>query len=349
MTELQTGGFPEEGLRFDAPSRLNELVFKILRDHIVDGAFENGLVLRENAVAEAFGVGRAPVRMALRRLEEEFLVSKRAGHGFQVSRGGTPKQSLHVPLAKAGLIVPPELNERLNKRNRRQHIYPTVERAVAACLTLGRFRINQSALAEHFGVSRTVAHEVLTGLERVGFVRQGRNARWYAGRLTVEDLRESYELRWLLEPVALLQAAPGLSRKRLTEARDQILRAQQKDLPDPEDLNDIEMALHTGIVLDCTNRQMRTVLRNCQLPIIVTYGTVVRRADTSRHKSGIPETLAEHLAIIDLLLDGRSEAASKALEAHIRHGSEMSLPHFVDAPAVATDSIPPYLILEPEN
>lgn len=349
MTHLQTGGSVAEELRSDAPSRLNELVFEILRDHIVDGAFEDGLVLRENAVAEAFGVGRAPVRMALKRLEDEFLICKRQGHGFQVAQGGAPKKSVHLPLHKAGLIVPADLDEKLVKRNRRQHIYPAVERAVAASLTLGRFRINQSALAEHFGVSRTVAHEILTGLERVGFVRQGRNARWYAGRLTVEDLRESYELRWLLEPVALLQAAPGLSRQRLAAARDQILRAQGKGPPDPEDLNDIEVALHTGIVLDCTNRQMRTVLRNCQLPIIVTYGTVVRRPDVSPHRSGIPETLAEHLKIIELLLDGRAEEASKALEAHIRHGAEMSLPHFAKPPITAPENIPPYLIQEEEG
>jgi DNA-binding GntR family transcriptional regulator len=332
-----------------APPRLNEVVYSVLRAHIREGAFDEGLVLREKEVAEVFGVGRAPARMALKKLESESLVRKRQGHGFVVAMCSPEPQRLHLPLLDAGLVLPKTLDENLAKRNWRQHIYPTVERTVASCLIFGRFRLNQSALAEHFGVSRTVAHEVLTGLERVGFVRQGRNARWYAGRLTVEDLRENYELRWLLEPIALLQAAPGLSRNHLAAARDQILRAQDKTLPDPEELNDIEMALHTDIVLNCTNRQMRTVLRNCQLPIIVTYGTVARRGDTSPYKSGIPETLAEHLNIIDLLLDGNAEEASKALEAHIRHGAKMSLPHFGGPLTLAPEIIPPYLVREDED
>lgn len=330
--------------RLGAPSRLNDLVFDVLHRHIVDGAFEDGLVLRENAIAEEFGVGRAPVRMALKRLADESLIRKRRGHGFEVARHGRPPVSKHVSLREAGLVLPGALSEQLSKRNWRQHIYPAVERAVASCLSFGRFHVNQSALAEHFGVSRTVAHEVLTSLERLSFVRQGKNARWYAGPLTIEDLRESYELRTLLEPAALRQAAPTLAREDLVSARDQILRAQAKEVPDPEEINDIEMTLHTGIVLACTNKQMRNVLRNCQLPIIVTYGTVVRGTRGPHHRSGVPETLADHLEIIDLLLAGRIKDAARALEAHIRHGMELSLPHFVDPPPLAPRQVPPYMV-----
>jgi DNA-binding GntR family transcriptional regulator len=327
-----------------APSRINEVVYDVLHEHIVRGAFEDGLVLRENDVAGIFGVGRAPARMALRKLAEEDLIRKRHGHGFEVARGGGPAASKHRSLLEAGLVLPHALAEKLAKRNWRQHIYPTVEKAVASCLIFGRFHVNQSALADYFGVSRTVAHEVLTSLERVGFVRQGRNARWYAGPLTVADLREGYQMRWLLEPEALRQAAPGVPRAQLIEAREQILDAQRDSRPDPDELNDIELALHRDIVLACTNRQMRTVLRNCQLPIIVTYGTVAR-SDPARHlASGVPETLAEHLTVIDLLLAGRIDAAAKALEAHIRHGAEMSLPHFSNPPPLTSERVPPYMV-----
>lgn len=327
-----------------APSRINELVYDVLHAHIVGGTFEDGLVLRENDVAGIFGVGRAPARMALRRLAEEDLIRKRRGHGFEVARGGKSATSKHRPLLEAGLVLPHALAEQLAKRNWRQHIYPTVERAVASCLIFGRFHVNQSALASHFGVSRTVAHEVLTSLERVGFVRQGRNARWYAGPLTVDDLREGYQMRWLLEPEALRQAAPGVPRAQMLDAREQILQAQRDPRPAPDALNAIELALHADIVLACTNRQMRTVLRNCQLPIIVTYGTVAR-SDPARHlASGVPETLAEHLTVIDLLLAGRIDDAAKALEAHIRHGAEMSLPHFCNPPPLSPERVPSYMV-----
>ena len=328
-----------------APARINELVYDVLRRHIVEETFADGLVLRENDVAAAFGVGRAPARMALGRLAGEGLIRKRPGHGFEVARNGRPPAVRHRSLADAGLVLPAALAGQLAKRNWRQHIYPAVERAVASCLIFGRFHINQSALAGHFGVSRTVAHEVLTSLEKVGFVRQGRNARWYAGPLSVDDLRESYQLRWLLEPEALKQAAqlvafPG----KLREARGRILAVQRMPLPEPEELNDIEMTLHADIVLSCTNRQMRTVLRTCQLPIIVTYGTVVRSASAALYGTGVPETLAEHLTVLDLLLAGRVDAAAAALAAHVRHGAELSLPHFIDPPPLTAERIPPYMV-----
>jgi DNA-binding GntR family transcriptional regulator len=320
-----------------APSRINELVYDVLREHIVAGTFADGLVLRENDVAAAFGVGRAPARMALRKLAEENLIRKRRGHGFAVARNGALANSRHQSLFDAGLVLPQALAGQLTKRNWRQHIYPTVERAVASCLIFGRFHINQSALAGHFGVSRTVAHEVLTSLEKIGFVHHGDNARWYAGPLSVDELRDSYQLRWLLEPEALRQAAGHLPREKLIEAREQVLRAQQAELPDPEELNDIEMTLHTDIVLSCTNRQMRTVLRTCQLPVIVTYGTVVRSARAAMYGTGVPETLAEHLVVIDLLLAG-------ALGAHVRHGAELSLPHFINPQPLAPERVPPYMV-----
>ena len=329
-----------------APPRLNELVYSVLRQHIVDGSFADGLVLRENAVAEAFGVGRAPARMALRKLQDESLVRKRQGHGFVVAAHGSPGTSLHMPLEDAGLVLPMALGERVAKRNWRQHIYPAVEQTIASCLIYGRFRINQSGLADHFGVSRTVAHEVLTSLERVGFVRQERNARWYAGPLTVQDMEENYEMRWLLEPPALTQAAKLIPRDDLLRARDDILRVQAQEKRIPEDLNRVEFTLHTDLVLRCTNRQMRTVLRNCQLPVIVSYGTVVRNAAPITRPSGVPETLDQHLGIIDSLLAGEVGEAARQLETHIRHGYQYSMPHFVNPPPLASDRVPPYMVQE---
>ena len=55
-------------------------------------------------------------------------------------------------------------------RSRHGRLYPDAEHAVAACLAYGRFHLNESALAEHYDVSRTVAHEVLTRMERTGLI-----------------------------------------------------------------------------------------------------------------------------------------------------------------------------------
>lgn len=56
-----------------------------LREAILDGALAPSTWLREDELAETFGVSRTPVREALRRLSDEGLAVKTAHHGTVVA------------------------------------------------------------------------------------------------------------------------------------------------------------------------------------------------------------------------------------------------------------------------
>jgi DNA-binding GntR family transcriptional regulator len=56
-----------------------------LRERILRGEFADGAVLRQEALAERYGVSRLPVREALRLLEGEGLVTLKAHHGAVVA------------------------------------------------------------------------------------------------------------------------------------------------------------------------------------------------------------------------------------------------------------------------
>ena len=188
----------------DGSSPLYELIYAVLREHLVDGSFPAGLVLGKSAVARAFHSSRTPAVAALQRLRAEGLIRDFDGLGYLAGRAPAPP--IRRKLAEAGLRLPPDIAASLKVRSRQGRIYPDAEHAVAACLAYGRFHLNESALAEHYDVSRTVAHEVLTRMERTGLISQHVNKRWYAGPLTAERLSEHFEMRWLLEPAALGQA-----------------------------------------------------------------------------------------------------------------------------------------------
>ena len=194
----------------DGSAPLYELIYAVLREHLLDGSFPAGLVLGKSAVARAFRSSRTPAVAAL-------AAPARGGPdpGFRwlgLSRRPGAAAPIRRKLADAGLRLPPEIAASLKVRSRHGRIYPDVEHAVAACLAYGRFLLNESALAEHYDVSRTVAHEVLTRMERTGLIPQDVNKRWYAGPLTAERLSEHFEMRWLLEPAALGQAMDRLDR-----------------------------------------------------------------------------------------------------------------------------------------
>jgi DNA-binding GntR family transcriptional regulator len=56
-----------------------------LREEILDGALAPGLQIRQEAMAEQFGVSRVPIREALRQLEAEGLVTSELHRGAFVS------------------------------------------------------------------------------------------------------------------------------------------------------------------------------------------------------------------------------------------------------------------------
>lgn len=60
-------------------------IFRALKDDILNGVLPPGLQIRQEAVAEQFGVSRVPVREALRQLESEGLLTSEMHRGAFVS------------------------------------------------------------------------------------------------------------------------------------------------------------------------------------------------------------------------------------------------------------------------
>lgn len=320
-----------------AASPLYEVIYDVLRKHIRDGAFPPGLVLGETGVARAFGASRVPAATALRRLYEEGLVRDFNGRGYLVP-GNDRAKPIRLDLSKAGLKLPLALAGSPTPRNRHMLIYPQVEHDIAACLSYGRFLVNESALAEHFGVSRTVAHEVLTKIERTGLISRDSNRRWYAGPLDEQLLSEHYEMRWLLEPIALGQVAAGIDKAEIEEKNRRALSARDGASP-PDVLERLEHDLHVDIVLRCPSQQLRETIRRSQLPLIATHSTFA----TNQSKAEVATMIAEHLEILGCLQAGRDRHAAAALQAHLRRslGSNLELLRRLHPPP--DGYLPPYL------
>jgi DNA-binding GntR family transcriptional regulator len=312
---------PHEAASAGAARRLSplyEIIHRVLRQHIADGRFPAGLVLGESAVARAFRSSRIPAGAALRRLRDDGLVRSFSGRGFLV--GAKSEAPVRLDLPSAGLRLPDDLRWALDVRSRKARIYVQIEHQVACCLPYGRFQLNESLLAASYGVSRTVAHEVLTRLERAGLIAQGLNRRWYAGPLTPRLMHEHFEMRWLLEPIALSQSAGALAPDDLLVKRDRIRKARKSPLTS-RIVETLERDLHVDTVLKCQNQQLRDAIRRSQLPLIATHETFKRYRDVGEMKT----LLAEHEAVFQHLIDGRLPQAMAALESHVRRSVAPSM------------------------
>ena len=329
----------KEQSHIDAP--LYEIIYRVLHDHISSRRFPAGLVLSESAVSRAFETSRIPAASALKRLLDDGLVRGFAGRGVLVDPDGVGGQPVRRELSDAGLVLPPALKDRRATRNRGGRIYPDVEHAVASCLAHGRFMLNESALAEHYGVGRATAHEVLTRLERTGIIAQDSNQRWYAGPLTADLVRQHFEMRWTLEPVALSQAAARLDRGDLIKKRERLNRIGSGRRR-PAMLERVERDLHIDVVGRCDNALLRETVRRSQLTLIATHTTFHRY----QHDEEIVTMAAEHGVIFDRLIAGRVAPAAAALEAHLRRSLEPNIALLSVLGPLPPESCPPYLVAD---
>jgi DNA-binding GntR family transcriptional regulator len=318
------------------PAPLYEVIYAVLRDHIVGRRLNPGLVLSESNVARAFKASRVPVRAALRRLHAEGLVNEFNGRGYLAGSGDL--HPIRMGLDEAGFRLPQLLAAQLAARNRWEHIYPTVEHAIAICLAFGRFMINESTLAEHYSVSRTVAHEVLAKLERTGIVTRDQNQRWYAGPLTAKNIREHFEIRWLLEPVALRQAFPRLDKRALERKRDELISAADGQLA-PEALERIERDLHVELISHCDNELLLETVMRSQLPLFAAHTAFHRYQRTGE----IETMVSDHAAILGLLITGQLESAASMLDSHIKHSLETSLGIWEQLGDIPKEMLPNYM------
>lgn len=316
----------------------HELVGRILRSNIAQGHFPPGLVLKEATLAALLQTSRAPVQRALQSLERDDLVHRPAAGGVLVGPRDAGIGPITAELRDLGLLVTDEVDEALQQRGAWERIAAEVEAAVSACLVFGEFRIVEAELAAHHGVSRTVIRDVLGRLQERGLLRKTQNSRWIAGPLTAQTIKDRYALRAILEPAAMVAAAAGLDRPRLTALRD---RAQA--LERAGDAGAGTAPLFDDFVALCILTTPNPVLCDS----IRQNLTPLTAAAAALDALGLPHdeaAMSELRMAIDLLLNGSVDAAAAWWRDHLsaacgRSIAQLKIVAIIDHPA----SLAPYL------
>lgn len=317
-------------------SHLYAVIAEVLDKHIRRGDLPPGLVLLEQPIAEVFQTSRAPVQRALAELESRQLIHRFAGRGFLVGPPTPGLLPLRTPFKSLNLALSPQADAALQTRGSWERIYAEVEQAVASCLVFGRFRIIEAELAQHYDVSRTVARDVLSRLQERGLVGKNQSSHWVAGPLTAKDIRELYELRSALEPLALRSVALNASRDELEACRERCTVARPEDCT-VELIDRIEVDLHETLLLATRNDRLADSLRHVQLPLVAT-----ERFLRSIGVPVEPRVADEHRIVYELLLQGAVDAAVSTLTHHLQADARRSITHLktvaviVDPPRLAS-------------
>ena len=312
--------------------RLYQRAFDILAEQIALGRIEAGARLQESTVAAQFGISRAPARQALSELERRGLVEKAEGRGYRVRPGNE--------VAERGEAVAGALADdlRLQSRPSWEPIYSEVEGEIAARTSFGTWRVNEAELARHYRVSRTVARDVIARLQQRGVVHKDDSSRWTAQALTPAHVAELYELRWMLEPKALVKAAPNLPPDLLPAIRRNLEAAigDVEHLEGPT-LDALEQDLHVTLLAHSRNRTLMQAIAQPQ-SLLIAHRFLYRW--TPRLFATEP-FLPEHMAIVERMeADAVADAAAE-LERHLRVSADRAIARIdVVAREIVPDDLP---------
>lgn len=170
--------------------------------------------------------------------------------------------------------------------------------------------IRQEAVAAELGVSRIPVREALTQLEAEGIVIREKYRGALVPHLSIEEIRELYALRGLLEPFLLDHAFPNIDSATLESVRRLIQKSvESKDIDEWAALN---WEIHKGIYVKAAQPITFQILEQ-----------VLKRADRylklQRNLSAelLRESDEQHLEILRLIEGGKRKEAVAALQQHI--------------------------------
>ena len=169
-------------------------------------------------------------------------------------------------------------------------------------------RLKEIELSKQFTVSRTPVREALRMLEQDGLVKILPAQGAVAIALTPDDIEDIYDIRMILELLALDLVGSTLSLQKLSEFHEQMNNKRKQD---SEEQAKLDTAFHQYII-DTTNRRY----------LIDTYGRISRlmqhiRSLGFRNPETRTRATKEHIEMIDAIMIRDIPAAKTIIRRHI--------------------------------
>ena len=168
------------------------------------------------------------------------------------------------------------------------------------------------ALAEEIGISTTPVREALLELSHHGLITPVRNRGFRVEATTLEDLKNGFALRELLERFAMV----SLAEKRLTDPEpllrlaDEIAAAVKR--ADSRGYLEGDRAFHLELILRLDNPMLTKMIMDLR------DGMRLYGMDSVAGRQRQAASVKEHYQLIDLASAGKTDAIAKLISQHIR-------------------------------
>lgn len=190
------------------------------------------------------------------------------------------------------------------------------ERILTGVLAPG-FPINEEDLARDLYVSKTPVREALRQLEREGLVENIPGRGSAVTHITFQDIREIFEVREIIECGAAKRAALIRDEKGFQTKRKE-LETYSKKWAKAKELNwgPVE-GIHLFIITSIGNQKLVNTYRR----LLDHIKRIRKHFGGSFTEQRFNELIAEHLEILDAIIEGNGDQAELAVQKHLRNAA----------------------------
>jgi DNA-binding GntR family transcriptional regulator len=189
-------------------------------------------------------------------------------------------------------------------------------------------RLKEEALAQSFDISRTPVREALRLLQMEGLVEFAPNRGATVRTYSVDDLREIYTLRALLEGHAARRAAQWMTPESLEQLQamcERFAELRAGDAPVPELVAE-NVRFHDAIMAAAGSPRLADITRRVvDMPLI--YRTYTWYSAEQRHRAE-----REHFQLLRAFEIHDADRAELVMKHHILEGGDVIFDHLSAAP-----------------
>ena len=207
------------------------------------------------------------------------------------------------------------MNDRKTNRDLKNIVYDHLKEKLINCEYAPGSMLNEARLTEELGVSRTPIRQALNCIEQEGFIRILPKKGIVVREISLNDVRQIFQVRIEIEPVALKMSGNFLLQEELVNYQ-KIFQGQ-----DPDNQADFrtDREMHMYIINHCGNRYIIDMMRRVfeeNTRIIIS---------TKQHILKFHDAREEHLGILNLLIEREFERAAQEMARHIENCKKAAL------------------------
>jgi GntR family transcriptional regulator, trigonelline degradation regulator len=181
-------------------------------------------------------------------------------------------------------------------------------------------RLIERELCEMTGVSRTAVREALRSLETEGLVVNVPNRGPMVVSITVDEAKEIYDVREILETRAVELFMKNMSEENLSKLSEIMTKMSRACKAGNYDLMNEEKDKFYSLILDiCGNRFIRRVLGQVHAQIAVLRNMTMAQEDRP------PRAFAEVKEMYDAIAARNAKAARQACRRHVQNAAETAI------------------------